>query len=252
MRTIPIALLCSVLAHAAALRGAPQATGPSEHRRHWSVVRSDGSSLYDGTTIDSQDDAASKGESIIRDSKGQTWLLESGLNFERKLALTQITHLPTGEFVRFFYKLPLNARTRREAMAEWRAGNKAAEPFDEVITIETRTVGRTAATSEWRNPEMSADWRSDLRTSLTTVFLDGIERMQPTLFAHDSELEVVRLLARMLSHVPECAKDAAPYSKLIQRPPDCAFDKTLGRPCSKAQVERIERAEKKGVVLSTY
>lgn len=222
-----------------------------EMRRHWSSVRSDLSRLYLGTTIITNSEEISSAESLVRDAKDQTWHLKNSHDFQEQVIRTEIIHVPTGEFLRLDFKVPLKARTRLGALSEWHSIRATNKMPDAVITVETRMVSRTARESEWNNPELSADWRSDVRMSLSTLFLDSVERMRETLFAHGSDFDSIETLAQLVSHRPACDTPSR-YSKLLEEWPDCDFDKDMGRPCTKKQLERVERAFKKGVLLPLY
>lgn len=225
--------------------------GPeSDFRSRWSSVRSDGAALYDVVTIvDATEDQARR-EALVRDAKGEQWVLQNVHDFARQVISAEIRHIPTGEYVRLSFEVPTEARTRREALSELkrRPGSATENP---IVTLQTKGLSRSAAESEWRNLELTADLRTEVRTSLSTFFLDSLERMKETLLRHDPNFASIENVARLLSHSSEC--DATNrYSKRVERWPDCDFDKEFGRPCSEAREERVEAAFKKGVQLHRY
>lgn len=234
----------------------PRGQAPIELRWHYSSVRADGRPFYVVTFIRHLTDEVSDEVALVKDWKGESWRLRVLDDFARQTVVHEIAHLPSGEYVRLSFKLPLKAKTRMEAIAEAhpQIGDKQSPIMttDPPITIATRLVSRTAAESEWKNRELSADWRSDVRTSLSTLFLDGIERMRETLIRHGRGLESFGdTLLPMLSHSGPC-ESTNTYSKIVELPPDCDFDKELGRPCSEKQEKRIEEAAKKGIPLKIY
>jgi len=244
-------------APAASPRPFPLGQRTTEIRRHLSAVRTNGTPFYVITSVQSLSDELAEKVILVRDWREQTWRIAYVDDFARQVVAYEVTHLPTGEFVRASFKIPLKAKTRMEAIAE--AHEQKGDPqsslmkLDPPTTIETRVMSRTATESEWKNFELSVDLRSDIRTSLSTLFLDGIERMREVLIRHTElgleSLDVI--LLQRLAHSPSCDPSLR-YSKVVELAPDCDFDEDLGEPCSVAQQKRIADAAKKGEQLSHY
>ena len=231
------ALLILTLAAAASA----QSTKPriTEFRKHWASARSDGTFFYEATTITDTLEPVTGTVALIRDDKGEQWKIESSLEWERGAAWHQITHLATGEYLRASYPVPPMATMDTPEIMQ-----------PTKITLQTRSASRTAMEDEWDDAEKSADLRNDVRVSLTTAFLDGLERMSATLFPHDTNFVQTASFVKLVSHAHEC--EAKPRSTAAELEPDCKFDKSFGFPCSTAQEERIEKARKKGTLRSTY
>ncbi|HYH08683.1 MAG TPA: hypothetical protein VEK11_16635 [Thermoanaerobaculia bacterium] len=226
-----------------------------ETRKHWATVRSDGSTLHEVTTITRISEELTLKLFLVRDARGQAWQFEDRDDHSRKTVSTQITQLATGDFVRMEYKLPLEATTRSGALLE--AHRMKDDPgsarYQDVaaITLSTRLTGRTAAEGEWKDRDKSAEWRSDIRTSLTIAFVDALEQMRDTLIRHDTDLLAFRTLTEYLAYTPKC-DPAVRAVRIEARWPNCAFDKEFGMPCTKESDKRIERAEKVGAIPSFY
>lgn len=220
---------------------------PVESRRHWSAVKSDFTPIYVVTTVITTGDTLSAADAYIRDARGEFWRIDDSHDFARQVAVTELRHVQSGEFLRLSFSIPMESRTRQGALEEFRRAELSDDP---VLLFETRSARVSGNESQWRDPETSADWRTELRRSLSGHFLDSIERMRESLFPHDPDLNAAERMAALVGY--GLCEPTLRYSKLKELPPDCNFDKELGKPCDEKQRVRVSKAEKEGRLLLGY
>ena len=226
-------LIGIVAAFAAAAFGADMKV---PRRRHFVVTTGTGHAAYTVTQTRFFSEERDEETFLIADDEGDRFVLSYESNYKAGRITYTMTHFRSGAYIKVSYPQPAPGRTRSEVIAEGKKSRKALDVNDRLVTITTSGGANIVALeSEWKQPELAAHRRAEVRETLSPRFLEALELMDSTgLIDADGPMSSFRhgLLTYVL-HRPECASSAA--SRIIQKDPDCGFDKRFGKPCSDAQ-----------------
>lgn len=253
MKTLlAIAVLVALAAPSHAADKVAPSPKPQELRRHWVAVRSDATKLYEVVEVKKLSEAVDHDTYAVRDWRGDPWIIERVMDYERHTVTHEVRDPKTGLFVRLSYKLVAEGKTKTEFLLYFHDHDTAGPNDDVVIAVETPRSSATGLESEWKNREKSDDWRSELRAPLPTGFVDAIERMRDTLAPLDLGMQSLTAIAANVTFGATCDATPAAYAKRIDLDPDCAFDKDMGFACSDKQLQRVLKAAREGRKLIMY
>ncbi|HEX8170714.1 MAG TPA: hypothetical protein VF824_09265 [Thermoanaerobaculia bacterium] len=215
----------------AGLRDAP------EFRRHYEVFAKDGTRLYTVTTIIAAPaEEASRHTLLIRDEGHSDFVLRWEWNYKEQVVTRRISDVRDKLFAQITNHTPFASKTRQETLAEAHA-NAALLDVPAPYRIETNG-GRWEASDATENDATLRRLRHELRQSTDFRIVEAIERMQGTFCTTSDGDGMCDQFARYFMYDPQ----SDPQGVVVRNAaPDCAFDASLGFPCSDSQLERTRK-----------
>lgn len=126
------------------------------------------------------------------------------------------------------------------------------DSVDPIVTVETPSFMHSDHYSKLRREKDAAEWFSTLRETLDPHFLESIERLRFGFFGNveSGGAMFYNGAGQWLLH-GICDEQPQTLAR-VGVPPDCAFDKSFGHPCSDEQLATVEQAATDGVPLDHY
>lgn len=221
-------------------------------REHSSITARDGGAvLYRMTRISRGSELQESEMFLIEDVESEEQLvLTADVSYHHSESLWRIVDPESGQELTLRSELPLQSRTRTEALAEFRAMSaddlRSRPPGWSFLEVAGSRYPIDA--DEWRDPLAARKWRSEIRALINPGLLASLERLRIIATRETRLNPFCDLLSRVLYHV-KC--DEGLVVNTIA-PPDCSYDAAFGYPCSRAQRKRVEQAEADGVQLHRY
>ncbi len=229
---------------------AEQAT-PTEIRHHYRLTGESGSVLYDITEVTRMGDDFDENHFLVHDEGHGDVLLHRTWLFRDQIVTHRMNDLKNRAFIQLSYKPPFNSKTRLETLTEAKR-NPVLVETPGVVKFETNGGQWEGIHTDWDEYGQLRQFRHALRQTLDPFLLEAIERMRGIVFTLPGAANVFyERVARFVVY-DQRADDTLVSFKQVALQPDCDFDKSFGFPCSDKQLERVTRAAKDRLLLSTY
>jgi hypothetical protein len=145
--------------------------------------------------------------------------------------------------------MPFTAKTRVGTLRE-SDQNRNLKMISALLTVTTNGGEWRGADSDTKEWQRLREVRHLIRPTISFYLLEGIERMRGAIFGTVAGNAYYGMVAQYALY--DTADDFKLDLEELPHPPDCAFDKSFGYPCSEAQLTRIRKANESGKVLDHY
>jgi hypothetical protein len=218
-------------------------------RHHVELNDKRGMLYYKATIVDELSDERSRTRILVRDLPFGDYVLSRVRSFADQTTVISIADVQDKSFVRVTYKWPFTSKTRDETLAEARRHPELMDA-PTIVTLETNGGKWEAVETEWRSFERRRELQTQVRQSMNTTLLEGIERMRGMVFPADDFKVFADLITTYVLH----GTAGEVQQGLIATPahPDCTFDKSFGVPCSDKQLAHIQKADEEHRPITDY
>lgn len=224
---------------------------PPEMRRHYRIHAKDGTLLYTVTTINRFSEQQAESIALVRDEALMDVAFRSVLSFEKQFFLHRISDLKDEAYVQQTFAMPLGVKTWSE-MRELMSEHQSIRQAEVILKLETNGGRWEYAERERKEPVRMRELRHNIRSSMSPLLLEAIERMRGTLFGTEIGRDLYTSFETELLYDAADEPAASTEITLDDSAPDCAFDASFGYPCTKSQLARIDAAAKEGKQLRGY
>lgn len=214
----------------------------TEVRSHKQISR-DNRPLYSVTFVERLSQTRDEEVALLTDlDRGSKILLRSMYDYESNTQIREISSVDGKSFVRTVVKFPLQTKTKAAMLAAVKA-NPALYKLPVVAEYtETTASRRDARADDWKIAANAREWRSDLRTSLSPMFLEDIERLR---FGLTRDSFFVPFVLYLMPRIVWSWRPELPAPSIVSVAPDCRYDRSFGFPCSEAQQKKVLAADSK-------
>jgi hypothetical protein len=224
---------------------------PTEMRNHFSILGESGEALYDITEVIRLGEDFEENHLLIHDEGHGDFLLNREWNYRDQIITYRMNDLKNRAFIQQSSKAPFNSKTRVGTLAEAKRNPNLVD-VPAVVKIETNGGEWEGIHTDWDEYSRLRRFRHDLRQTLDPFMLEALERMRGTILTLPGMAAgFYQLVGRFIIY-DQRSDETLTTVKQIALQPDCDFDKAFGYPCSEKQLERVSRAAKEGLPLSTY
>ncbi len=224
---------------------------PIEMRNHFKIVAENGTALYEITEVIRLGDDFDENHVLIHDEGYGDVLLNRSWNYRDQIISYRMNDLKNRAFIQQVSKTPFNSKTRLGTLAEAKRIPTLLD-VPGVVKIETNGGEWEGIHTDWDEYGRLRQFRHDLRRTLDPFLLEALERMRGIVFPIVGTAGAFYQLAARFLVYDQRSDDAPVVVKQVDLQPDCDFDKSFGYPCSDKQLERVTRAAKERLPLSTY
>ncbi|MBV9495334.1 MAG: hypothetical protein JOZ54_13890 [Acidobacteria bacterium] len=249
MTALPIATSLWFMA-AASVLASPDSAGPVALRQHFVLEAPAPATRFALTALSTRTEHALATTLLVYDAvRGDRLVMTSHFDPTSRAFVTEIADVKGRTFLRGSYTIPEGARSQAETAADLEQHPELFDAVDPIVTIETASFTHSDRYSTLRTEKDTAEWCSTLRETVAPHFLEAIERLRFGFFGNveSGGAMFYNGAGQWLLH-GSC--DEQPQTLVrVAAPPDCAFDKSFGRPCTDAQLAIVAQAATDGVPL---
>ena len=222
----------------------------TEVRRHFAAKTINGAPLYAATDITRMTKDHDVNVIALLTDRDTFLIFTRDRDYREQDVVYEVSDPKRKAFVKLSFSFPYAARTREETIAESKKGN-ALGGGQRKLTLETPGLVISMDEGDWRNPDKAREWRSQIRESIDSVFLESLERLRGAFFV-DPRLRLFydTVLTRMF-HGQECDEEGD-GTIVTPAQADCDFDSRMGFRCSEKQLERVKKGLEEKRTLETY
>jgi hypothetical protein len=231
---------------------APAKTLPkpvSERREHYVLRDAGGSVPYEITEISMLADDLHQNFVLVRDPDHGSFLLIRRSSYAEGEVSYALTDVRQKDYIRTSFAMPTAGKTFAEALAE---GKRHPELLMVPVILKLATNGGEWAdvSTEWEEWSKLRALRHSVRQTVPFYLLEALERMRGAVLTVSAGQYFYNLIGRLVLY--DTQEEPQLRLQKVEQAPACDFDKSLGYPCSAAQLKRIKTAQDSGKPLSSY